>query len=66
MFDLEQHIMRCWGVVDDVRALGKYIQDTRPMSEDELANYLLGLETIYQVKFEQLFEVFEDYIRQNK
>lgn len=62
-FDLEQQIMDCWGVVDDIKCLYK-VPDTRPLSEDEMQNYLLGLQTIYQVKFEQLFETFEKFLKE--
>jgi len=64
-FDLEQDIMNCWSVVDDIKELSRCKMDRREMTEDEVNNYLLGLETIYQVKFERLFETFEMLIRQN-
>ena len=64
-FDLEQDIMNCWSVVDDIKELSRCMLDRRKMSEDEISNYLLGIETIYQVKFERLFETFEMLIRQN-
>jgi hypothetical protein len=64
-FDLEQDIMNCWGVVDDIKELSRSKMDRRNMTEDEVNNYLLGLETIYQVKFERLFETFEMLVRQN-
>jgi len=58
-FDLEQEIMKCWSVVDDIDVL--YHSDD--MSEDERQNYLLGLKTIYQVKFEKLWTVFEQCVQ---
>jgi hypothetical protein len=64
-FDLEQDIMNCWSVVDDIKGLSRCMLDRRKMTEDEVSNYLLGLETIYQVKFERLFETFEMLIRKN-
>jgi hypothetical protein len=64
-FDLEQDIMNCWSVVEDVKELSRCMLDRRKMTEDEISNYLLGLETIYQVKFERLFETFEMLIKQN-
>lgn len=64
-FDLEQDIMNCWSVVDDIKELSRCMLDRRKMTEDEISNYLLGIETIYQVKFERLFETFEMLIRQN-
>lgn len=62
-FDLEQQIMDCWGVVDDIKCLTK-VQDIRSLTEDEHQNYLLGLETIYQAKFEILFDTFEKFIKE--
>ena len=64
-FDLEQDIMNCWSVVDDIKELNRCMLDRRKMTDDEVSNYLLGLETIYQVKFERLFETFEMLIRKN-
>jgi hypothetical protein len=57
-FDLEQEIMNCWSVVDDINALFIKVCEEQ-IDPDELQNYLLGLKTIYQVKFEQLFHTFE-------
>lgn len=62
-YDLEQAIMQCWLVCEDIEALRQH-RDTTTMTEDQLDNYLLGLHTIYQVKFEKLFSVFEHTLRQ--
>ena len=59
-FDLEQEIMDCWGVVDDIDIV--YYKHAE--ANDELANVLLGLKTLYQLKFERLFNTFEDCIKQ--
>lgn len=61
-FDLEQRIMECWAVVDDIKTLYELL-DMREVSENEMQNYLLGLQTIYQVKFELLWETFEQMIK---
>lgn len=62
-FDLEQQIMNCWQVCEDIDAVYQ-VGGTRVMTEDELANALLGLKTIYQLKFEILMQTFETMIRQ--
>lgn len=59
-FDFEQKIMHCWSVVDDI---DQYVQSQDTLSEDERQNYLIGLKTIYQVKFDDLFKCFEQYIK---
>lgn len=59
-FDFEQQLLDCWKVTSDIKLLNEMHQD-KPgqMSHDDVANYLLGLETIYEVKFNKLFEMFE-------
>ncbi len=54
--------MTCWAVVDDIKALNNQYMNVGNMTQDQVANYLLGLETIYQVKFEQLRAIFEQMI----
>ena len=61
-FALEEHIMECWNVVNDIRALNRQMQDYNDLTPDDIANYLLGLETIYAVKFNQLQHVFETLV----
>jgi hypothetical protein len=62
-FDLEQQIMDCWGVVDDIKTVYN-ADDLRELSKDEMQNLLLGLYTMYQLKFEILFKMFEDLCQQ--
>lgn len=64
-FDLEQEIMHCWTIVDDIDLLYSQLGE-RKFSEDELQNYLLGLKTIYQIKFEKLFGTYESYMEENR
>jgi hypothetical protein len=58
-FELEQAIMNAWHIVDDIDTI--YQRIDKPIDQDELMNLLLGLKTLYQLKFEQLFDVFEQY-----
>jgi hypothetical protein len=64
-FDLEQQIMSCWNVVEDIKMVQE-MTDLRKVSEDELANALLGLQTLYQMKFEVLFNTFEKMIQEQQ
>jgi hypothetical protein len=56
-FDLEQQIMQCWNIVDDLDYLGEMLET------DDTQNLLIGLKALYQAKFEKLFDTFERYIR---
>jgi hypothetical protein len=61
-FDLEQHIMKCWNVTEDIDLLNYNVLE-KDMSKDEISNFLLGLKTIYQCKFEDLFDAFGELIK---
>ena len=63
-FDLEQQILACWSIIEDIKLLNSKHQDEPgSMSHDEVANYLLGLETIYGIKFDTLFNTFEKMVK---
>lgn len=58
---LEEKIMDCWGVCEDINVVWTEHSDgEKPMSEDELANVLLGMETLYNLKFQRLWRSFEE------
>ena len=65
-FEFEQQIMECWNVTSDVMTVAKYLMDAplEPGREDKIANMLIGIEALYQAKFEELFSQFEDLIRE--
>lgn len=60
-FDLEQEILSCWHVVDDLKTV--YHSEKLYEDENEMQNALLGLYTLYQLKFESLFNTFEVLVR---
>ena len=60
-FDLEQDIMKCWNVCEDIE---QFLNASDVMSEDEQLNYLIGLKQIYEVKFNNLWNSFESCIRE--
>jgi len=64
-FDLEQEILHCWSVTDDIEVVSKAVLE-RDISRDETANILIGLKSLYQLKFETLFETFEGCIKNNE
>lgn len=56
-FELEQDIMNAWQVVDDINTI---YHRSEGLSEDQMMNLLLGLKELYQLKFEKLFDTFEN------
>jgi hypothetical protein len=66
-FDFEQQIMNCWNVTSDIKTVAEYLLDA-PLEtdrEDKVANMLLGIEALYEAKFDKLFRQFEDLVREN-
>jgi predicted nuclease with TOPRIM domain len=61
-FDLEQGIMGCWHVTDDLDILLEEIMENEHFTKDQTSNFVLGLSTIYQAKFEKLFRTFEQFL----
>lgn len=64
-FDLEQNIQQCWSIVEEVKLLNECVLE-RNLSADEISNVLLGLESLYQLKFLKLWETFETLIHHKK
>ena len=72
-FDFEQQIQKCWMITDDIEevseaiAEGKYV---RYQETDMLCNTLNGLSSMYNLKFNKLWDLFEDVhmnlVRENK
>lgn len=60
-FDLEQQLIECWKVTDDINLVYASVMDTN-MSQDDIANVLLGLKTLYDLKFNRLWNTFETCI----
>ena len=58
IFDLEEQIMHCWHIVDDVKFLNQLAKDNI-LADGDLESVLIGMETLYQLKFQKLFEMFE-------
>ena len=60
LYELEPQIMDCWSVCNDLETVFKQIGDgERDITEDEMMNALMGMQQLYQWKFEQLFYKFE-------
>lgn len=57
-FDMEQQIMNCWNVCDDLTILNEGVLD-REITRDQIANIVQGMKDLYHLKFETLWESFE-------
>jgi len=60
---LDEQIQQCWQVIDDIKLLYDRLDEIE--DEDDLANYLLGLKTIYQHKFEVLYSTYNKSVHES-
>jgi len=57
-FDLEDAIYKVWQTADDIETLYKYHSDAeKPMTEDEVANALIGLKQLHEMRCWQLMDM---------
>lgn len=65
-FDFEQQIMNCWNVTTDIKEVAEYLLDAplEASREDKVANMLIGMEALYNAKFDKLFRMFEQFNRE--
>jgi len=58
-FDLEQEITKFSGIIEEIAMLNTQVleRDT-PMTQDELAYYLMALDWICRLRFESLWDTF--------
>ena len=62
-FDFEQQIQKCWIVTDDLEELSEAIMEgkyVKYQDKDEICNALNGLSSMYNLKFNKLWDLFED------
>jgi phosphoribosylpyrophosphate synthetase len=55
MHDLEDKIMSCWNVVDDI----KICLESSDPENDKIMNLLIGISELYSIKFEKLWDTYE-------
>lgn len=66
-FKFEQQIMECWNVTTDLKTVTDYLLDGEldMDRENKVANMLMGIEALYEVKFDNLFRSFEQLVREH-
>ena len=71
-FDLEQDITNAWYVTTDIDMLMESIVDSErfrdmpPHMVDKVSNALLGIKELYDMRFERLWNTFEECISNNQ
>jgi hypothetical protein len=63
--ELEEALMRLWSTAEDVETLFKYFYERHEdMTVDEMANALLGIQQMIQMRSELAFELFEQLLKE--
>lgn len=63
--DIDQSILKCWSITEDIELLRKMMTDKeQKMSDDDVDNFLLGLVSVYNAKFQDLHDTFEKYVKE--
>lgn len=62
---LEQEILGCWCVVDDLNTIANSIKSNE-LTSTEAGETLNGVATLLDIKFNKLFETFETLLREKK
>jgi len=62
-FDLEQSIMECWNITTDIADLHEAVLEFPDWTQDKTSNVLVGLEQLYEIKFDKCFRNFEAFLK---
>ena len=64
-FDLEDMLMKCWHVTDDIALVADMVgdMDIKAEDQDKLMNVLIGLKELYNARYNAMFVVFEDMVK---
>ena len=68
IYDLEAEIMSVWNTKDDLESITSRMMDDPdgPLTEDEIANVLIGLTELHDIRCKKLFDVFEAMLRERR
>lgn len=66
LYELEQHIMGCWNVTNDLDVIAGHAIDGNEMSPDDIWNVLAGIKALYEIRFNNLFEAYEAVLKENR
>ncbi len=60
MFDVEQEIHKCWAITEALQVLLDYYHD---LTEDQRLNLLIGYIEYYELRFNNLWNAFEQALK---
>lgn len=70
IFDLEQQIMECWNVTNDIETVTKWFADDPtwegmdPKLSDAIMNKYFAIQELYELKFDRMWKTFEQVCKE--
>jgi len=72
IFDLEQQLLECWKVTDEINLVTQHFIDSpdwddshfSPKACDAMMNKYFAIKELYELKFQQLWDTFEDVCKE--
>ena len=61
-FILEESIMAAWGTKEEIELLFRHVMECDELDRDYLANALLGVATLHDLKSQELFYIYESMV----
>lgn len=62
-FDLEQQMLACWQITDDLEVIYDNIMGDDSLTKNDIADLLLGLQKLYTMKFQKQSLVFDELLQ---
>lgn len=58
--NLEQQMLECWKVIDDMELVARHIKNTSELSDAEVMyKYIVAIKDLYDLKFQNMWDTFE-------
>jgi hypothetical protein len=57
--DLEQEVLLCWGITEDLLLLAKEHEDN-----DDFCNKVLGIKHVYEMRFSKAWDTYEKVVEE--
>jgi hypothetical protein len=62
-FDLEENILQCWTVVEELKL---FRENFSGLTNEDRDTYIHGIELMYENKFQKLWDVFEKMVHEKQ
>ena len=65
IYDLEQQMLECWNVTKDIDLVTRYLVDNSDgYTDDDVMNKYFAIKDLYELKFEQMWDTFEQVCKE--